>query len=80
MVRRARKTQPNRSPGWGVRRLPVVTRAEENGATVVDETEDNTSSPADQGISDAGLDALVLNVTVGAYLASPSPGTSAASR
>jgi len=61
-------------------RGPSSPKRRRTGATVVDETEDNTSSPADQGISDAGLDALVLNVTVGAYLASPSPGTSAASR
>ena len=79
--------EPQDSPAQteidGLRSLgagPSSPKLRRTGVTVVVGTEDITSLPADQGNLDAGLDALVLNVTVGAYLASPSPGTSAASR
>jgi hypothetical protein len=45
---------------------PSSPKRRRTGATVVDEREDSTSLPADQGILAAGPGALVLNVTVGA--------------
>jgi hypothetical protein len=48
------KTQPKKSIGLGRLGGAVATTLRRRVATVVDETEDSTSLPADQGNSDAG--------------------------